>query len=106
MPVRSPWHQEEFPRPADPWAAKVRRALGRLLEVPMQTYLPYHRGVGPGDAGFVKVWAYSYPPIVPVTYRYPGEMFISLHPQVYKPHPSGLHIEPQKIEEKSNGDRS
>jgi hypothetical protein len=85
---RSPWEQSEFPRPVDSWAQRVRSSLARLV-MGRQTVLPYHRRAQPGDAGFIRVWQYAYPPVV-APKLYPGEAFLTLQNQIDKPHPSGL----------------
>jgi hypothetical protein len=67
----------------------VRRSLVRLV-LGRLTVLPYHRRAQLGDAGFIKVWQYAYPPVVAPRLLYQGEAFLVLQNQIDKPHPSGL----------------
>jgi predicted dienelactone hydrolase len=89
MPVRSPYEQAEYPRPASAWGQKLLRSIHRIVDIPKQTYIPYHpRNLGTFGR-FVR-WQNRWAPVATALMTYKGEAPLRLQPLIVLPHPSGL----------------
>jgi len=105
---RSPYEQAEYPRPRDRFAEAVRRALPKLLFGYHRTVMPYKPAGIVGTFGRLLVSSRAPVAVPPAGYRYTGEAYLRMLPELDIPHPSGLDprtrlVAPSQREEEGRG---